>query len=134
MKNVAITLATVLSVVVAASVGAIAYLMGSRNSDAPAPAAAITTAAAVTTTPTAASTSEAPMPRSSVTTVYVMAKTAAPARVTLSSLGSKPCAALFARGVGYSRMWEYYQQFGYPATMDIDHDGYPCETVCGDVN
>jgi hypothetical protein len=56
------------------------------------------------------------------------------AGITLASLGSKPCAALAARGVTYERAQGYYYSFGFPAAMDIDHDGHPCETVYGDVN
>jgi hypothetical protein len=54
--------------------------------------------------------------------------------ITLSSLGSKPCAALGARGVSYGRMLDYYASFGFPASMDIDNDGYACETVYGNMN
>ena len=54
--------------------------------------------------------------------------------ITLASLGSKPCAALAARGVTYDRALGYYYSFGFPSAMDIDHDGFPCETVYGNVN
>lgn len=148
MKNIAITLAVVLSVVVASAVGVISYLMGSRSESAastttnasaasatsPAAVSVNTPAATPTAAPTVTPTSKAPAPEASTKTVYLKSKTQAPARVTLASLGSKPCATLFARGVGYQRMWNYYEEFGYPDSMDVDHDGYPCETVYGDAN
>ncbi|GAA1614209.1 hypothetical protein [Actinoplanes couchii] len=139
MKNVAVVLATVLAVVVAASVGAIAYLMGSRDGRATTPTAGPAPVIAVTEEPIRAvpvttPSSPAPRPSTSVKTVYVTPAKKQPERVTLGSLGSKPCATLFARGVTYTRMWDYYQEFGLPGSMDVDHDGYPCETVYGDVN
>jgi hypothetical protein len=54
--------------------------------------------------------------------------------VTLSSLGSKPCTELANRGVGWTQMNNYFLEFGRPASMDIDYDWHPCETVYGDVN
>jgi hypothetical protein len=135
-------LAVAFSVLITVLIGAVtslAYLRGQQTVTAPnaAPPAAtnIPVAATPPPPPPSAPSSEAvvaPAPKASTKTVYAAPK--APARISLGSLGSKPCARLGAMGVSHSRMWQYYTDFGYPALMDIDHDGYPCETVYGDVN
>jgi hypothetical protein len=140
MKSVAIALATALSVLVAVSVGVISYLMGGRHdSTAAAPSNVVVQSTAAATPSAVPASSSQPAskpatPRPSTKTVFVTPKTHTPARVTLSSLGSKPCTTLFNRGVGYERMFVYYEEFGYPDSMDVDGDGYPCETVYGNLN
>ena len=39
------------------------------------------------------------------------------------------CKDLKARGVSYPNAWLYWRSEGYPARMDADNNGIPCETV-----
>lgn len=113
------------------------------STPAPAPPVAPPTAPAAPAAgqpPTAPAIVRSPVPVASPTpvqtrTVYVAPRTEPANRpLRLSDLGAKPCSSLGDRGKSYYQMLEYWHQFGRPASMDIDHDGYPCETVYGDQN
>jgi hypothetical protein len=138
MKSAVIIFATVLSMSITALVGVVSYMMGSRPAATPvAVSGVVTPSTPITPATTAApevSTKQSAAPQVSTRTVYVTPKAKAPTRVTLGSLGPKPCTTLFNRDVSYERMWRYYEEFGYPDSMDVDHDGFPCETVYGNVN
>lgn len=142
MKAAVISLTVALSVVATISTGAVSYLVGSRADSVPAsstnvPAVAAPAAASaipVQDSSPSQSPTVSPTPEVSTKTVYAAPKTRVAERVTLASLGSKPCATLLSRGVSYQRAWGYFREFGYPDSMDVDYDGYPCENAYGDMN
>jgi hypothetical protein len=65
-------------------------------------------------------------------TVYV----APPATVTVPPVTPTltPCQRLHADGHTYAVAYTAWEQAGYPANWDADHDGLPCEQSYGEQN
>lgn len=68
----------------------------------------------------------APTPKASTKTVYVKPKT--------PKNNLTRCQQMYRDGYSYAAAYQQWMNAGYPASWDVDHDGYPCEQSFGNMN
>jgi hypothetical protein len=115
---------------ITALVGVVSYMMGSRPAATPVAVSGVVTPSTpispATTAAPEVSTKQSGTPVST-RAVYVTPKTKAPTRVTLGSLGPKPCTTLFNRDVSYERMWHYYEDSATPTPWTSTTTVFPAK-------